>query len=410
MITATKKGGKHAITFTLILSASLLPTPASAGGVSSIVADLYGGDGITLDPTNLFHSPHFQADSQAALNNLSEVIATDANIVALPSASASYTFNIEEGIPVRTTDSFGPILTERPQTIGEGNINVGFFFSRTVFEKFDGEDLNDLTLTLNHIDINPDTPGDPAFERDVINLNLNLELEQNTFAFFGTYGINSFWDVGALVPLVYVDAKVKSVGTIVDNGGDGIHVADPSEPLTDSNDDSAFGLGDIVLRSKANLSNFILQSNGSERSWTPSFGVLGQATLETGDQDDLLGQGETTFLGMLIGAVQVGDASPHVNLGYEVATSNMDQYNNLRYAVGLDGKVTDQFTAALDVIGRWYPDADNNSRDIIDLAIGTKWDPFMTDSPLSLNFLVPINENTGLRPDYTWSVGIDVTF
>ena len=284
---------------------------------------------------------------------MSDVIASNANIFALPAASASYTFDLEQGIPVRTTESFGPILTERPQTIGQGNVNVGFFFSRTVFKKFEGDDLNDLTLVLDHVDCCPPpppaSPGVPAFELDTIKLDIDLELEQTTFAVFGTYGITGFWDVSVFVPLTYVDAEVESVGTIIDNGGAGIHVVG-TESLTDSNDDSAFGFGDVVLRTKVNLTDFLFQSNGSNGSWTPSFGLLGQATLATGDEDELLGQGESSILGLMIAAVEIGNVSPHVNLGYEVATGNTDNLNNLRYAVGLDGKITDELTGAFDVI------------------------------------------------------------
>ena len=283
MIGGTKTNIGGATVFLVV--ALSLPSAASAGGVASIIADLYGGDGIVLDagPDAPNHIPHFTLNSQVALDDLSAVIASNANIFALPAASASYTFDLEAGIPVRTTNSFGPILTERPQTIGQGNVNVGFFFSRTVFEQFGGDDLNDLTLVLAHVDCCPPpppaSPGVPAFELDTVNLDIDLQLEQTTFAVFGTYGITGFWDVSALVPLVYIDAEVDSVGTIIDNGGGGVHVVG-TESLTDSNDDSAFGFGDVVLRTKANLTDFLFQSNGSNGSWIPSFGLLGQATLE----------------------------------------------------------------------------------------------------------------------------------
>ena len=98
-------------------------------------------------------------DTASGLNDLSDVITSNANLFALPSASGSYTFDVEAGLPVRTTDSFGPILTERAQTIGLGKLNVGFFFSRTDYKQFEGDDLDDLSQTFPHNDCCPPPGG-----------------------------------------------------------------------------------------------------------------------------------------------------------------------------------------------------------------------------------------------------------
>ncbi len=385
------------------------PGSALAGGdIKDIIADLFGGDGITLDtgPDVPNHTAHFESDSGAALNDLSDVIAASASIFALPSASGSYTFDLEIGVPVRTTDSFGPILTERAQTIGQGKLNVGFFFSRTVYKQLEGDDLDDLSLTLNHLDCcgGPATPGVPDFELDVIITDIDLDLEQDVFSFFGTYGITNNWDIGLLLSAVYVDAEATATGTIINNRMDGVHVPG-AEALVDSNDESSLGIGDTILRTKFNASDLV---GSAESQWIPNLGALAQFTVPTGDEDDLQGLGDFAALGVLIASKQIGWAGPHLNVGFEVVPGNSD-LNNLRYAGGLDIRVVPELTVVADVIGRWHPDG-SGERDIVDLSLGARWDPLDLQSPVTVNFLIPINKDTGLRPDVTWSVGFNITF
>jgi hypothetical protein len=395
-----------------------MPAAAPAGGVADVISDLYGGDGITLDPSASFvaqfHDAHFTQESQTALNDLSTAIAGGAGIVALNSASTSFTFDLKQGVPVRTTESLGPLLTERASTIGASKLNVGFAFSRADFKRFEGDDLDDLQLIFRHDDVPDPGPVDSStFEDDFIVVDIDLELEQNIFAFFGTYGITDNWDVGAVVPLIYVDSKADARATVIhDPNMDGfpesslIHeFGGIGDPATDTVEEDAFGIGDIVVRTKYDMSDMI----GSDDSeWMPNFGVLGQVSLGTGDEDDLLGLGETTFLGLLIASKQIDWFGPHVNVGYEVATGNSDELNNLRYAAGFDARILPELTGIVDVIGRWYPDG-NGVRDVVDIAIGAKWDPF-DRVPIQANLLIPLNKDTGLRADDIWSIGFDITF
>ena len=119
--------------------------------------------------------------------------------------------------------------------------------------------------------------------------------------------------------------------------------------------------------------------------------------------------GETTYLGLLVASVRIDWFSPHVNVGYEVATGNSDELNNFRYLVGFDAMITEQLTGAAAVLGRYHPDG-SGDRDLVDLAVGAKWDVLNIQAPFTANVLIPLNKNTGLRPDFTWSVGWEITF
>src|SRR5215467_12083642 len=91
-------------------------TVAAASGVKNVVKDLYGGNGILLAPTPPpfpNHAPHFAADSQTALNDLSNTLTSNIGLFAFNSTSSGFTFDPERGIPLRTEDSLGPLLAER---------------------------------------------------------------------------------------------------------------------------------------------------------------------------------------------------------------------------------------------------------------------------------------------------------
>jgi len=387
--------------------------PSSAGDVKDVISSLYGGDGITLSvaASGGLHAPHFDTTSIAGLINLSSGITNSASIISLNSAITSVTYDLERGIPVRKTDSLGPILAERASTIGEGKLNLGADFTRTVYKRFEGTDLSSLNVNIPH-ETGPGSGCPGASYCDVfIATNIDFELEQNTLSFSGTYGVSKYFEAGMVVPVVYVRARARASSVVIpDPLGDGsggiVHAFGPDgDQPNDERKESAFGLGDIALRAKYDLTDALKTRDDRV---VPDFGIFGQLTLPTGDEDDLLGSGETSVLGLIVASKQYGWFGPHVNTGYEISTgpSSLD---NLRYAAGFDARVDPEVTLAFDLIGRWHPDGDG-TRDHIDVALGGKWDPFGTGALFSVNFLVPVNKNTGLRPDFAWNVGFQMSF
>ena len=69
-------------------------------------------------------------------------------IFAFNSTVSSYTFDLELGVPVRSTESLGPILSERATTLGARRLNVGFSYNRIDFKRFEGTDLDDITVDV----------------------------------------------------------------------------------------------------------------------------------------------------------------------------------------------------------------------------------------------------------------------
>jgi len=409
---------KVALTILVISLIWPSPKPASAGGLKDTVKNLYAGDGILLQiPTvGPSHSPHFTASAVQGLDSLSTALASNLGLFAFNSTVTGFTFDIERGVPVRTTESLGPLLAERAQTVGARKINVAFSYTRLDFKRFEGKRLNRLSLTFTHDDVNGDgilgpTPSFPSdVETDSIRVDLDLEIKQDIFGYFATYGLTRTWDVGIIVPIVHTRVRAEAEATIIRNAtnplSSDVHNFDPAldAPRSTGGGDKT-GIGDIILRTKY---NFLRSSNG----W-PDLAIVGEVKLPTGDQDNLLGTGETNFKGLFVASRSFGPGAevrwltPHINLGYEVSTDS--EQNNLRYVTGFDARVHPSLTIAVDGLGRWEPEGDGIGDHTVDLALGAKWEP-LPFFLLNAGVQVPLNKNQGIRPNLIWTLGLEYTF
>ena len=101
--------------------ALLLTTPAAHArdNLARTISSLYGGDGITLAPptSGFSHAAHFTDEALTELNDLNSSIAA-----TWPRGAQLHgrRLHLRHGarVPVRSSNSFGPILTERAETLG----------------------------------------------------------------------------------------------------------------------------------------------------------------------------------------------------------------------------------------------------------------------------------------------------
>jgi hypothetical protein len=400
-----------------IAAIGISPKGVSAGGLKDTIKNLYGGDGILLAPPppgGFNHAPHFQAASLQGLDRLNASLSSGLGVLALSSSVTGFTFDIERGVPVRTTESLGPLLAERAPTLGARKLNLAFSYTRIDFKRFEGTKLNDLSLTLGHDDSNVDGRLGPPptifdFELDEIRVDLDLKLKQDVFAFFATYGLTRSWDVGLVVPIVRSRLRAVANATIIDNSPiTDVHFFDTtpgSDQPRSTGGGEKTGIGDVIVRSKYNfLRNY--------EAW-PDLSILGQVKLPTGDQDNLLGTGETNVLGLLIASRSFGPGSdirwltPHFNWGFEWSTSSVE--SNLRYAAGVDVRLLPSVTLATDVLGRWRPRGNGIGDHIVDIALGAKWNPLDTFL-FNAGVQLPLNRNEGLRANVIWMLALEYTF
>jgi hypothetical protein len=408
----------------LSLALSLSGVNAHAEHLRDFITDLYGGGGIFLPPApdipeNIAqaHTPHFTGETQIAeLSALSDGILSGAGIFALNSTVTGVAFDLSTGVPQTVSDSLGPLLAERATTLGEGRWTLGFGYTNQDFKKLDGHKLSDLQVTFTHQDCcevgpPPIPPPDgqlTGFEEDTITLNIDVTLNQDVFALFSNYGVTDSFDIGVVVPVVRLEAKASSVATInlanpgagSDINGNPVHsfVADPSLAF-DETGDTKTGIGDVQVRAKWRFMDAV--------SGLADMALFFEVTAPTGNEKDLLGTGEWQYRGVYVVSKNVGRWTPHLNVGWSVASGNTEALNKITYAAGFDTRLSQQFTLSADVLGRYNYDLKTIGNSIVDFAVAAKWNPWRERNiPLNAFVSVPLNDE-GLRADVIWGVGFD---
>jgi hypothetical protein len=392
---------------------------ADAADLKDTIRNLYGGQGILLEPLPLpfpSQESRFQASSLQGLDQLNSQLTSAIGVPSFNSSVTGFTFDIERGVPVRTTESLGTLLTERATTLGARKLDLTFTYTRVNFTKLQGKDLKELELVFLRGDANGngirDTSGPFSFESDVIRARLSVDLTEDIFALIATYGLTAEWDVGFVVPVTHIRLIAKAHAAIFDQFGNpgGTNVGDipihrfgpnSSQPDASVGGDET-GLGDIVLRTKY---HFLRHYD----DLIPDMAFLVELKLPTGDEERLLGTGGTNVTGLLVASRTYARwFTPHVNLGYEIDTKDTRQ-NAVRYALGFDARLLPELTLAAGIIGRAKPDGSGTGDHIVDLSLGVKWNPIKS-LILRTNVQIPLDKNSGLRADFIPTVGIEYIF
>jgi len=392
---------------------------ADASDLKNTISNLYGGQGILLEPLPLpfpSQESRFQASSLQGLDQLNSQLTSAIGVPSFNSSVGGFLFDIERGVPVQTTESLGPLLTERATTLGARKLDLTFSYTRVKFTKLQGKDLNDLELVFLRGDANGngiiDTSGPFSFESDVIRARLSVDLTEDIFALIATYGLTAEWDVGFVVPVTHIRLIATSHAAIFDQFGNpgGTKVGDipihrfgpnSSQPDASGGGDET-GLGDIILRTKY---NFLRHYD----DLIPDMAFLVELKLPTGDEECLLGTGGTNVTGLIVASKTYARwFTPNVNLGYEIDTKDTRQ-NAVRYALGFDARLLPELTLAAGIIGRAKPDGSGTGDHIVDLSLGVKWNPIKS-LILRTNVQIPLDKNSGLRADFIPTVGIEYIF
>ena len=388
------------------LSAALPPASACTGKTSLLCAipNLYGPYGLVLPNPGV--SDQFLSFFQT------NFAATATQLTLLPLASPAsgfvYHYDPKTGLSSRTSESFGPVLTERGETIGRHRFYFGGTFQRFRFNKLDGVSLHDLPAVL------PAAPGSapagaPQVGAQFLSTQNSVDIKINQFTFVATYGVTNRIDVSVAVPVMQVGLNVSSVVTInriagtepilspgapgqppvvscCSNGGPGpygpvfANYFDPKNPQGStvrqfSNNQSspdiltnpaktgdlywnpsknnAAGLGDITLRVKDNV----------YRNERLSFALLADIRLPSGDANNFLGSGALGIKPVAAVSVRTGPLTPHVNLGYQWNGSSVLGGNPYLgtsgrlpgfaiFSVGTDVGITKWLTASVDYLGQ----------------------------------------------------------
>ncbi|MBC8164395.1 MAG: transporter [Bryobacteraceae bacterium] len=343
---------------------------ATSKEVGCVIPNLFGVQGLILP--NRFHSAHFLSDFQQNFSPLNTAIATQLTLLPIPSLASGFTYTFDRGAGVytRSAQSFGPILTERAETIGQKKILFGSTYQRFRFDSLDGQDLKSIPVVFEHShdEINNQPNGRPAdFEEDYITSTNRLDFKIDQFMVFGTVGLTNWLDVSLAVPILNVSMAATSNATINRLAGPVTlpsgqvvqsHFFDPNDPVgstkaTFSGNSSASGIGDITVRLKG----------GVYRGKHLSMALLTDIRVPTGKERDFLGSGAVGIKPFVAISFASNRFAPHVNLGYQwngksTLAGNLDTGaegdlpNLFFYSAGTDIGVTKSLTVAVDLIGQ----------------------------------------------------------
>ncbi len=408
--------------------AFLIPNPFGPGGLF-VESEAVLPDGST-------HSAHFNSAFQAEFTQFNIALASQLTALPLPSPASGFTYEFDPSVGVftRSTQSFGPILTERAETIGKGRFTFGFNFQYFGFDSLEGVDLGSIPAVFTH----------DGFEKgggraDVVASDNAIDATVSQFTAFFSYGLTDRVDIALAIPVVSTDLSVTSstrilrVGTAADPA---VHFfEEPAEKFGDErqfrSSGSATGIGDIIVR---------IKGTAAKRGPTGiAFGI--DFRLPTGDEEELLGSGAAGVKPFVALSFSHDVASPHVNIGYQWNGNSLlagDVVNGIEgdlpdiffYAVGMDIGLGDRFTLAFDILGQRIIDSPRLVQERFIAANGTPLDGIafiakdsfgVTNAAVGFkvnaggNLLVDFNvlfrlDDGGLRDDVTPLIGVEYGF
>lgn len=363
-------------------------------GLACVMPNIYGPRGLVLP--NSTYAARFDSSFQSAFWALNSAIATQITLLPVASPASGFTFEFDRstGVYRRSSQTFGPVLTERAETIGKHKIFIAGTFQRFRFDTIDGKPLHNWPAVFTHVaGTGPNGAAEP-YETQFITTNNSLDLKVNQFTFFATYGVTNHFDVSVAVPFVQIGMNAASYATInrtvgtepalvngvlqpcCSSGPPYANYFDPANPATslthtfsnsqygtaaasvnnlygDPSRHDAEGLGDVIFRFKDNLYH-------GERM---SLSLLTDLRLPTGDAMNLLGSGAIGWKPFMALSVRTGPVTPHVNAGYQwngqsilggnLITGTKDNLPGYAFwSAGADYGVFRRLTVAADYIGQ----------------------------------------------------------
>jgi hypothetical protein len=269
----------------------------------------------------------------------------------LGASSAGLAYLEQQGSePVLKSTSFGSFFVERSVTNGRGNLNLGISYHHSAFDKLQGVDFKNVGLpnqsaTGKYAD--GTGVGDTYFTK--------LDVKSQVFVFSGSYGVSDALDIGWAVPLASLSVRGQLLREY-DAGRDCLQVSPtcptevfeevsrlyPGRAGTQVRVDQtidASGIGDLMVRTKY----------GFGQSTNQIAMISAELRLPTGDEENMLGTGETTFKFMGGSTKHLGSASVSVNGGYTAGLT--DEFN---LAVGTDVALLSrkQLTVSVDLVSQ----------------------------------------------------------
>lgn len=264
----------------------------------------------------------------------------------------------------------GPILTDRPDTVGKEHLFMGFSYQHFNFNAIDGIALKALPNAVDE-DLTPGAPSstDQTFYSSDSN-NVSFHLDQ--YVGMLTYGLTKSTDVSVIIPYNTASLGITSTGFEAYLYNAGTYTQDIGFPQNTKlvTSGSAHGIGDITI----NLKQLLIGQEGNR----PAIAAGASFRIPSGDALNYLGSG--AWGGNAYGLFEYrARLTPHLKLSYQwnnvsdlVTNSNTGKSNRLpgglQYDAGVDFKIVRTVTLAADVLGSEVIAAPSVVRSTITLA------------------------------------------
>lgn len=354
--------------------------------------------------------------------SLSAALAAARSQAPIPSASGAFRFAWDPELDtfVRLPQSLGAPLAERAETLGRHTGTLSFSYTRIDFDTLEGDSINRLSFSQDAFSaafLDTLLPSDrEKLKDDRLRTRLNLKLSFDLLFFGAAFGLTDSVDVSMALAVNHARMRGRAVTMIQrpdGRPGNGTFLVDPRTRelsagsgrlceagnfrcATDRFEASAFGTGDLFLRTKWHFYD------------TPfaNLAAIGVLTLPTGNAGDFLGFSDPTFTPWLIASKRFGRVSPHLNLGYSFRSGA--DVSQARWIAGADVRATNWLTLAADFLGFHDDKRDGINDDVIQSAVGFKFNPF-GQFVIAGNFQFPVNRD-GIRADVIYTTQIEYTY
>lgn len=347
------------------LSVGQAAAQTQAASLATLFEEIYGPNGLVLssddvqlDGTN--HAAHFNSAFQSDFRLVNIALTSQLTSVPLPSPASGFTYQFDPstGTFVRSTRSFGPILSDRAETIGRGRIAFGFSHQFFSFDHLDGVSLTAVPAVFRH-----DSFQSGGGRTDVVSTLNTVEATVSQFTGALTYGLTSRIDLSLAVPIVRTRLSLLSNAKIVRLGtGANVQVHYFQDPAALGGygsthqyfaEGSAGGVGDLVARIKTTMM----------REGTRALAAGLDVRVPTGDEQNLLGAGAAGVRPFAAFSSSYGPFGPHANVAYQWngrsvlagdvrAGRKGDLPDQFLYVLGTDLGVNQRFSIVFDVLGQ----------------------------------------------------------
>jgi hypothetical protein len=297
---------------------------------------------------------------------LNSSVAVELSVLPNPSPASAirYTWDPESGTLQASSQSLGPVLTERAETIGKHRYLFAVTNQNFSFDRLDKLDLRGFEvaypLDIPGSAVSPLLPSSLTIPGLIVaNAYINAQVNQ-TIAHL-TFGVTHWLDVSYSLSMITSSVTIRGGATLREQITGSTVTSLPTQVVHLS----STGIGDGTLRIKANLlSQPVWHRNAAGVTLPQSrrfkFALAADFRLPTGDEFDYHGAGAFGFKPFLIASLTNKLISPHVNAGFQLNGSSYlaSQYptskrrlpSQLFYAAGFDSAISRKTTVTFDVL------------------------------------------------------------